>query len=163
MKQLLGFALLIVIAVAAAPATGRANPPVRVVACQTARNFMDSGSPFPFSGGAWTWAMLGDNSGPYYMPMDDSYFHNYEPSVLRGGPTLAVDYSNQTASVIRSIEFGVMTRGRLIAEFQDAGTFSPATEISHDFRIPNLGSGGLTCVPLRVTFSDGSTWNSSQP
>ncbi len=115
----------------------------------------------------WTWAMAGN--GPYYAFMY-SDMNTYNPPVMLDPPimprlNLAVDYVNQTASVIRSIEFGLVSRGHLLAEVQDIGTFSPAAQISHDFRVPNvwIGRTGLTCVPLRVTFSNGTIWNSPGP
>ena len=163
MKRMLGVALLLVIAAAAAPATGKAAPPVRITACEPSNNLMDFDS-VGFQPQAWTWAMYGPEDGPYYTFMNSSV-DSYEAAVMRSGPTLAVDYVNQTASVIRSIEFGLVTRGHLIAQVQDVGTFSPAMQISHDFRLPNLwiGRGSLTCVPLMVTFSDGTTWNNPDP
>ncbi len=106
----------------------------------------------------------GPEDGPYYTFMN-SDIDTYDAPMMPRSPNLAVDYVNQTTSVIRSVEFGLMTRGHLLAEVRDAGMFTPTVEISHDFRVPNLwiGRGGLTCVPLTVTFSDGTIWNNPAP
>ncbi|HEX5274143.1 MAG TPA: hypothetical protein VFW34_02605 [Candidatus Rubrimentiphilum sp.] len=158
MKLLLGFAVLAAVTAAAVPCTAKANPPVQVTACGPASNLIGFDS-VGFHPQAWTWAMGGPEDGPYYTIMDP--IDSFGPSMMPDHPALAVDYINQTTSVIRSIEFGLMARGRLIAEVRDVGMFSPATEISHDFRLPNLWiASGLTCVPLSVTFSNGTIWNS---
>jgi hypothetical protein len=75
---------------------------------------------------------------------------------------LGIDYVNVTQRTMSTIEFGLIARGRLVAEVRDVGTFSPNAEIKHEFGIsPNvfpLGTGLPLCVPLRITFSDGATW-----
>ena len=60
------------------------------------------------------------------------------------------------------IEFGLVTSGTLRAEVKDVGTFSPGAEIKHKFGIsPNvfpLQTALEQCVPLRITFADGTKW-----
>jgi len=98
--------------------------------------------------------------GPYYWA--DVYGQRYYQVPLRSNPSLGIDYVNQTQIVIKEIEFGLVAKGSLVAEVRDVGTFSPGVEIRHEFGIsPNvfpLGTGLAQCVPLRIRFEDGTTW-----
>jgi len=98
--------------------------------------------------------------GPYYWA--DVYGQRYYQVPLRSNPSLGIDYVNQTRIVIKEIEFGLVDKGSLVAEVRDVGTFSPGVEIRHEFGIsPNvfpLGTGLARCVPLRIRFENGSTW-----
>ncbi|HUZ50799.1 MAG TPA: hypothetical protein VMW12_13810 [Candidatus Dormibacteraeota bacterium] len=98
--------------------------------------------------------------GPYYWA--DVYGQRYYQVPLHSNPSLGIDYVNQTQIVIKEIEFGLVAKGSLVAEVRDVGTFSPGVEIRHEFGIsPNvfpLGTGLAQCVPLRIRFEDGTTW-----
>lgn len=99
-------------------------------------------------------------AGPYYWA--DVYGQRYYQAPLRSNPSLGIDYVNQTQIVIKEIEFGLIAKGSLVAEVRDVGTFSPGVEIRHEFGIsPNvfpLGTGLARCVPLRISFENGSMW-----
>ena len=100
--------------------------------------------------------------GRYYW--DDVYGFPYyqRPVAVNESGTLAIDYVNVTPTVMRSIEFGLIANGRLVAEVRDVGTFSPNVEIKHQFGLnPNvfpLSTALARCVPLRITYADQATW-----
>jgi hypothetical protein len=92
----------------------------------------------------------------------DVYGYRYMQPPPTTTAHLGIDYVNITNKVMSTIEFGLLARGTLVAEVRDVGTFSPGAEIKHEFGIsPNvfpLGTGLSRCVPLRITFSDGTKW-----
>jgi len=102
--------------------------------------------------------------GPYWW--DDVYRYPYyqRPVAVTTSQSaeLAIDYLNVTHYVMSTIEFGLVANGRLVAEVRDVGKFSPRAEIKHRFGLdPNvfpLGTGLPQCVPLRVTYADGTQW-----
>ena len=100
-------------------------------------------------------------AGPFWW--QDVYgYRYYEPRMTAPNPTLSIGYMNTWAKPASSVEFGLVARGDLVAEVKDVGTFSQNAAIKHRFGLnPNvfpLGTGLARCVPLRVTFADGSHW-----
>ena len=102
-------------------------------------------------------------AGPYYW--NDVYGRGFVQPTYTNNPTLAIHYVNITTKVIKSVEFGLVARGALVAEVRDVGTFSPGADIKHRFGISQnvfpIGTGLPQCLPLRVTFEDGTKWRSS--
>ncbi len=98
--------------------------------------------------------------GPYFW--SDVYGYRYHQDALGGNPTLGIDYVNETATTMKEIEFGLVARGRLVAEVRDVGTFSPGVQIKHKFGLsPNvfpLRTAFARCVPLRIRFASGAAW-----
>lgn len=141
------------IAVANAPAMRTMPHPISVTSCNPQRNtYMAAGfTPafYPsYAGGFWGWPSV--------------YGPSYYQYPVQGNPTLGIDYSNSTQSVMKDIEFGLIANGKLVAEVRDVGTFSPGAEIKHEFGLsPNvfpLQTSIVHCAPLRITFADGSKW-----
>jgi hypothetical protein len=101
--------------------------------------------------------------GPYYGWYDVYGYRYYQPPVVQQNPTLAIDYRNVTQKTMSQVEFGLIANGHLVAEVKDVGKFSPGVEIKHEFGIsPNvfpLQTGLPRCVPLRITFADGTKWH----
>ena len=101
----------------------------------------------PWRGGYWA-----DPYGARY----------YQPPTSTTQPELAIHYKNITHKTMSAIEFGLVANGRLVAEVRDEGTFSPNAEIKHRFGISAnvfpIPTGLPQCVPLRVTFADGTKW-----
>ena len=100
---------------------------------------------------------------PYYW--GDVYGRGYyQPTVSTTNPQLAIDYTNVGTKVAKVIEFGLIARGQLVAEVRDVGTFSPGAEIKHKFGLSRnvfpLGTGLPQCLPLRITYEDGTKWRS---
>lgn len=105
---------------------------------------------------------------PGYYPAYPYYWNNvygaryYQPQVTRTSPKLAIDYVNDGSKVAATIEFGLVANRRLIAEVRDVGTFSPGAEIKHEFGLSSnvfpIGTGMAQCVPLKITYKDGSKW-----
>ena len=98
---------------------------------------------------------------PFYW--QDVYgYRYYQPALVAANPTLSIDYTNVSPKTARSIEFGLVARGDLIAEVKDVGTFSPNAEIKHRFGLDRnvfpIGTALPRCVPLRVAFTDGTRW-----
>jgi hypothetical protein len=100
-------------------------------------------------------------AGPYWG-WPSVYGYNYYQPPVEHNPTLGIDYKNATAAVMKQIEFGLIAKGELVAEVRDVGTFSPGAEIKHEFGLsPNvfpLGTSLVECVPLKITFEDGTKW-----
>jgi hypothetical protein len=98
----------------------------------------------------------------YYW--DDVYGYPYyqRPVTVSSSGSLAIDFVNVTPDVMRSIEFGLIANGKLVAEVRDVGTFSPNVEIKHRFGLdPNvfpLATALPQCVPLRITYADRPDW-----
>ena len=94
----------------------------------------------------------------------DVYGYPYTQPNLGNNPTLAIHYMNVGQHVVSKVEFGLVARGTLVAEVRDVGTFSPGAEIKHSFGLNQnvfpLGTGLPICLPLRVTFQDGTQWHS---
>ena len=86
----------------------------------------------------------------------------YSAAPVTSNPSLGIDYVNATNVVMKDIEFGLIARGELVAEVRDVGTFSPGAEIKHEFGVSRnvfpLSTGLAECVPLRITFVDGTKW-----
>jgi hypothetical protein len=128
--------------------------PIKVQTCSPSQNSAVVGgfAPafYPVGMGAyWGWPSV---YGPSY------YSYPYATS----NPSLAIDYHNNTQVTMSDIEFGLIARGDLVAEVRDKGTFSPGAEIKHEFGLsPNvfpLHTGIVQCVPLKITFADGTKW-----
>jgi hypothetical protein len=125
--------------------------PIKVATCNPQRNtYVSTGYvPAYYPGGRyWGWPSV--------------YGYNYYQYPVQGSPTLNIDYHNATSVVMKDIEFGLIARGQLVAEVRDVGTFSPGAEIKHEFGISSnvfpLGTSIVQCVPLKITFVDGTKW-----
>jgi hypothetical protein len=96
--------------------------------------------------------------GHYYDP----YGYNYYQPPTSTTANLFIDYTNISHKTMTSIEFGLAQSGVVIAEVKDTGKFTPGAEIKHRFGMGNsllpLTNQVPQCVPLRITFSDGTTW-----
>ncbi len=129
--------------------------PIQVSACNPQRNVSYNYAGYTpgfypgYAGGYWGWPSV---YGAMY----------YQPAPVANNPTLGIDYVNVTNAVMKQIEFGLIVRGSLVAEVKDVGTFSPGAEIKHKFGLsPNvfpLQTSFAKCVPLKITFEDGSKW-----
>ena len=88
--------------------------------------------------------------------------YTYYQYPVQGNPTLGIDYVNETTVTMTNIEFGLIAHGNLVAEVRDVGTFSPGVEIKHEFGLNRnvfpLRTAMTECVPLKITFSDGTKW-----
>lgn len=128
--------------------------PVHVTTCEPSRNV-------GYMGGGWRPAYY--PSRPYYWPSVYGYSY-YQPPVRTSNPTLSINYSNATDEPMKQIEFGLVANGNLVAEVKDVGTFSPGASIKHEFGLsPNvfpLSTAMAHCVPLKITFADGTKWRS---
>jgi hypothetical protein len=99
-----------------------------------------------------------------YWPDVYGYRYYYPPaaSSTTANPMLAIDYKNISPKTMSSIEFGLIANDRLVAEVRDVGTFTTGAEIKHKFAISAnvfpLQTGLPRCVPLRITFADGTKW-----
>jgi|SRR5271166_4209879 len=136
----------------AAPPAPPAHDMIHVSACSAALNLQQSGgyagyAPGFYGGGRW-----GDPWGYNY----------YSPPVTTTNSQMAVDWMNVTNKVMKDVQFGLIANGILKAEARDVGTFSPNAEIKHKYGIPAstfpLGTGLPQCVPLHITFADGTKW-----
>jgi hypothetical protein len=97
---------------------------------------------------------------PYHW--QDAYGFRYVEPPIAGNPTLSIAYMNTSDTTAHTVEFGLVARGRLIAEVRDVGEFSPNTEIKHTFGLKKDAYPADTedpeCVTLRVVFTNGTRW-----
>jgi len=137
----------------------RASQLVKVSACNPNLNVMQSGG-YVAGPGYYGYAPGYYGRGGYW---GDAYgARYYQAPVTTTDPQLGIDYVNISHKAMSSIEFGLVVNGVLRAEVRDVGTFSPGAEIKHKFGIsPNvfpIQSGLPQCIPLRITFQDGTKW-----
>jgi hypothetical protein len=161
-SSLLLHALMLTAALAATAATGQAQTmtlvqgpaqlinvnrcdPQRAVNMPAYSGFAPAFYPFT----PYTWV------DPYGFP-----YSQFPPTASSG--TLSIDYMNVSSRVMTTIDFGLVARGKLVAEVRDVGKFSPKAEIKHQFGLdPNvfpLRTALSTCVPLHIVFADGTSW-----
>jgi hypothetical protein len=99
------------------------------------------------------------NPGNGYFP--DSYGSTYyQPPSNTSGPQLMISYTNISHKAMHSIQFGLLSDEILAGEVQDVGTFEPGVLVKHKLGL-NLSAmipGSSRCVPLKITFADGTTW-----
>jgi hypothetical protein len=157
-RLLLGTAILCLIVAfgavqGARAATVHVAHPVQVNTCNPQRNVSVA------TGFAPAYYPVG--VGPYWG-WPSVYGYRYYQYPVRGNPTLSIDYVNRTGVVMKDIEFGLIAGGQLVAEVRDVGTFSPGIEIKHEFGLNRnvfpLRTGLPQCVPLKITFEDGTKW-----
>ena len=153
----IGFALAVTVATAApgaaqtAPAT--AAQLISVNRCDPQRAYNTPGyagfAPAYYPFGPYNWV------DPYGFQ-----YSQFPPTATSG--TLSIDYMNVSTRTMTTIDFGLVARGRLVAEVRDVGKFSPKAEIKHQFGLdPNvfpLRTALATCVPLHIVFADGTSW-----
>lgn len=132
---------------------------VKISTCDPKLNLMQSGGYVAgpaYGAYAPGWGYRGGYWGDPYG------FTAYQPPVTTAMPQLGIDYVNISQKTMSEIEFGLVVNGRLVAEVRDVGTFSPGAEIKHKFGISTnvfpLQSGLPQCVPLKISFSDGTHW-----
>jgi hypothetical protein len=127
--------------------------PIKVSTCNPQKN--------TYYSSAFTPAFYPAYAGPYWG-WPSVYGPTYYQYPVEGDPTLAIDYTNMTQTVMKEIEFGLVVRGELLAEVRDVGTFSPGAEIKHKFGISKnvfpIQTSFAQCVPLKITFEDGTHW-----
>ncbi len=98
---------------------------------------------------------------PYYY--NPGYYNRtyYQPPVSATAD-LGIDYVNLTPHTMKTIDFGLIANGRLVAIVRDVGTFSQGAEIKHKFGIsPNvfpISTGLPICTPLHIVYENGTTW-----
>ncbi len=149
---IVGVAMLLPVG-AAAQAMHRTNPrPIQINTCNPQRNYYMAPGFAP--------AYYPYGAGPYWR-WPSVYGPTYYQRPVRGNPTLGIDYVNRTHIVMKDVEFGLLVGGNLLAEVRDVGIFSPGAEIKHEFGVSHgifPLRGMAECVPLRITFADGSKW-----
>ena len=75
---------------------------------------------------------------------------------------LAISYSNERPTAATEVEFGLISRGYLIAVVKDVGKFSRGVTIDHEFSLDRevfpIGTALPQCAVLYVKYADGSDW-----
>lgn len=129
--------------------------PIKVSNCSPQRNVS-------YNWAGYTPGFYGPGVYGGYWGWPSVYGPTYYQAPVENDPTLGIDYTNVTNVVMHQIEFGLIVRGELVAEVKDVGTFSPGAEIKHKFGLSRnvfpLQTSFAKCVPLKITFADGSKW-----
>ena len=85
---------------------------------------------------------------------------------LRSDPTLTIGYTNLASKPISSIDFALVTQGKIVADVRDVGNFAPGAKIQHSFPLSSkifpLGSAPVACAPISITYADGTTWKNQR-
>ncbi len=148
------------LALAAVPGSASAlvqRDPIHVTDCDPRSGFAGRAYPAGYVRGYYPGA-------PFYW-VDPYGFRYYQPPLLApapAAPSLGISYTNTSPKTATTVVFGLIARGDLVAEVRDVGTFTTGAPIKHEFGLsPNvfpISTGLPRCVPLLVTFSDGTAW-----
>lgn len=80
---------------------------------------------------------------------------------------LGIKYANQASKPATEVDFGLVSRGYLIAVVNDVGTFSPNVSIAHEFDVSPeifpIGTSLPYCAVMRVKYADGTEWRNPNP
>ena len=78
---------------------------------------------------------------------------------------LAITYTNEATKTVKEVDFGLVSRGSLIAVAKDVGTFTTGAKIDHEFSLDPevfpIGTAFPYCAIMRVQYTDGSVWENS--
>jgi hypothetical protein len=89
------------------------------------------------------------------------YGSSHSPNNLNGKTYLAIAYTNWSKNAVRTVKFGLVVGDYLLGEVLDKETASAGVEVKHalalDADIAPI-STKVECVPLQVTFVDGTHW-----
>lgn len=78
--------------------------------------------------------------------------------------SISIDFTNVGTQPATAVDFGLVVSTVLVAEMRDTGTFTPGAHVSHTLGISAaaLPVRKARCVPLRVTWADGTSWKSAE-
>lgn len=83
---------------------------------------------------------------------------------------LAIAYRNTAAKPVTSVDFGLVSRGELVAVAHDEGNIGTNAVTAHEFVILRLlvarnlrPDEFLYCAVLGVTYADGTSWRNPKP
>lgn len=80
---------------------------------------------------------------------------------------LGITYTNDAPVAAKEIQFGLVSRGTLIAVSKDDGTFSSGVKIDHEFSLDPevfpIGTALPYCAVLHVKYADGTQWRNPNP
>lgn len=80
---------------------------------------------------------------------------------------LGIAYTNNAPVAAKEIQFGLVSRGSLIALAKDVGTFDPGAAINHEFSLDPevfpIGTALPYCAVLDIKYVDGSEWHNPNP
>jgi hypothetical protein len=84
----------------------------------------------------------------------------YQPIPGSSGPVMLVSFTNISTKSMTVVEFGLLSNEILSGEARDVGTFSPGALVKSKLGISlkAILPGATRCVPLRITFADGTKW-----
>lgn len=101
-------------------------------------------------------------------PWIDPYgiYHNADNFPYTVG-YLGVAYTNDAPKTATEVDFGLVSRGSLIAITKDAGRFATGAKIDHEFSVDPeifpIGTAFPYCAVLRVKYADASEWSNPTP
>lgn len=151
------FAAIALLATQAVALAAAGRDPIRVNDCDPRGGFANTAYPSGYVRGYYP-------RNPYYF-VDPYGFRYFQPPLLAPGrtaPTLGIGYVNTSPQTAKSVEFGLVARGHLVAEVRDVGTFTTGAEIKHEFGLNRnvfpISTGLPRCVPLLVRFENGTVW-----
>jgi hypothetical protein len=100
--------------------------------------------------------------GRLYSYNPGYYNRTYYQPPTSSSAELAIDFVNVAPHTMKTIDFGLVANGKLVAIVRDEGKFSQGAEIKHKFGIsPNvfpISTGLPLCTPLHVVYQNGTTW-----
>ena len=183
MRKILVFGILSVLMVCGRPvqanttvaATGSTSDPVHVTHCQASfgTNISNPNTndyplgPLPGYNVASDVYPPGDLStvSPNSVLSQYPYGPANSPRTVDRRSYLAIDYTNKSKAALRTVNFGLIVRGTLLAEIQDKGSALPGIDLKRtlalDASLLPLPSNA-ECVPLEVTYDDGTQWTNPQ-
>ena len=78
---------------------------------------------------------------------------------------LGISYRNEAAAAATEVDFGLVSRGELVAVARDVGKFATGIPIDHEFAIDRevVPVVHPYCAVLQVKYADGSAWKNPNP
>ena len=97
-----------------------------------------------------------------YWGWPSVYGPTYYQAPVENDPTLGIDYVNVTHVVMKQIEFGLLVRGawspRSRTSERSRRARRSSTSSASVRNVFPLQTSYAKCVPLKITFEDGSQW-----